>query len=380
MQIKIDGIGTSNRGAQLMLFSVVDRLKNQYHEVTFILGKYRFDSLEKLREDYNKVFLQSSFISKIIRKVCKIFKIDRRLINLFFLEKQIDVLIDIGGYQFGDPWNHSEKDIAWINRYYSRLKKHETKIILLPQAFGPFKTENSIRMITTVEKYADAVFPRDDLSLNNLNLVLHSKLNQKVYPDFTNLLANDFNTKVYGNEKICFIPNKKMISSGKISENEYVSFLGRLIAHIKENYENEVILLNHEGREDLMLCEKINLFFDNNLTIHNGLDAFEIKKLLTECFVVISSRYHGIIGSLNQCVPCLATSWSHKYYELLKEYGKTEWLLNLDDIAKSIGVLNYLLDKGNNMKSRKGLMVQNINLNRRTEEMWGKVLNIIGNK
>ncbi len=60
---------------------------------------------------------------------------------------------------------------------------------------------------------------------------------------------------------------------------------------------------------------------------------------------MIGSRFHALVGALCQGVPVIATSWSHKYEELLGEYGVPELLLKPsdgDDLV--VGVLRSVLD------------------------------------
>ena len=57
-------------------------------------------------------------------------------------------------------------------------------------------------------------------------------------------------------------------------------------------------------------------------------DPIEIKRVLGECRLVVASRFHAIVSALTQNVPVIATSWSHKYEELLREYGCSDAILN----------------------------------------------------
>lgn len=103
----------------------------------------------------------------------------------------------------------------------------------------------------------------------------------------------------------------------------------------------DILLLNHEGAEDKHLCEQIAEVIGESVEIADGLGAVEIKALLGRCQAVVSSRFHGCVSALSQGVPCLATSWSHKYEMLFEEYGLADNIL--DYLAKPDLVISMLV-------------------------------------
>lgn len=106
-----------------------------------------------------------------------------------------------------------------------------------------------------------------------------------------------------------------MIKKTSTHANDYIHFLCSIIEHVKAKGYN-VFMLNHEGELDLSLCNDVNSLLDSKIEIVTGLNALEIKGVISQCYFLISSRYHGIVNALNTGVPCVATSWSHKYKEL----------------------------------------------------------------
>ena len=378
MIIKIDGIGATNKGAQLMLFSVVDRMKKYDPSAEFILSSYSFNKLNQVVKDYDRVFLSRSLAARVKMKMMKMLGLKQRDLMLKALPKKIDVALDAGGYQFGDSWNHSEEDIAWIRRYYSALKERGAKIIMLPQAFGPFEKETSRKMISTAAGFADLIFPRDPESLAHLQQIFGTVKHFDIYGDFTNLLSYAKNDTPKGDDKICFILNQKMIAgAADISEQEYISFFVRMISHVRSKSENEIVLLNHEGAGDLALCNKVNAHFDGALHVITGQNALQIKEFLSGCLFVVSSRYHGIISALSQQVPCLATSWSHKYEELYREFELPHFVLDLARPENANHLIEGLLDVKENERIREALKGKNNIFANRTEEMWQKVFTVI---
>lgn len=86
-------------------------------------------------------------------------------------------------------------------------------------------------------------------------------------------------------------------------------------------------MLNHEGFRDKDLCYQINAVNETKIPVVSGITAQEVKGLIGNSHTVISSRFHGVVSALSQGVPCLATSWSHKYEMLFKDFGQEDRIL-----------------------------------------------------
>ena len=46
---------------------------------------------------------------------------------------------------------------------------------------------------------------------------------------------------------------------------------------------------------------------------------------------MILSRYHSCVAALSAGVPTLIIGWHHKYDELLKWYGQSQWILSSEN-------------------------------------------------
>ena len=192
----------------------------------------------------------------------------------------------------------------------------------------------------------------------------------KLFTDFTSLVEGLFPSQ-YKRLKngICIIPNMQMINKGFISYENYVKLL---LSIIKESNRSghQVYLLNHEGKKDEDLCKELQKELSEDIVCVTGLNALEVKGLIASAYLVISSRFHGVASSLNSCVPCLATSWSHKYKELFNDYSLSNCILPLDNLETTLNMIIENLQENKNHDIRTTLLKQVPRIKEETKRMW----------
>ena len=385
MVIQIDGGSSYNQGAQLMLIAVLDQISRYYPGATiYTTGEPKIDVCHRYESLTFKV-TRSELATNIIRNLY-LENIARRFshslyysLNFYHAIKGVDVLFDIRGFQFGDPWPHDRYSLGHRDYYYSHLKKNGTKIILLPQAFGPFNQKGSQRMVSILDKNIDLAYARDKTSFDYMAAAGFSTEHLLLYPDFTSLVNGETSDEARQNAgKVCFIPNSKIISEKVLSEDEYVNAFAQLIEEVYISGK-EAFLLNHEGRQDEILCQKIKQKVQRPMNIVSGLDVLQTKGVISSSQLVVSSRFHGVANALSSVVPCLATSWSHKYQMLMEDYHQENTIIDLNNSEASIQTLKQYLNDENHheichtlRKAKEGVCEQN-------RIMWESTIEWINN-
>ena len=198
----------------------------------------------------------------------------------------------------------------------------------------------------------------------------------RLFTDFTSLVEGVFPQKYnHLRNGICIIPNMKMIDKGSISYDDYIHLLTTFIEEGKKSG-HVVYLLNHEGLRDELLANRCRESIGGGIEVVTGLNALEVKGLIASAYLVITSRFHGVASALNSCVPCLATSWSHKYQELYNDYNMHDCVLPLDNDIKAIEQIRQYLNTDKNLKIRNILNEQVPHIKDETREMWKTVWSI----
>lgn len=333
MIIQIDGTNTLNKGAELMLVAIVEQIE-KFHPNAKVVYNSNYSG-EKKPDIKTKIVMKKRFWLKNSRIPIAI--LSRLGFSYTFftskhVTKGVDLVLDAAGFQFSDQWNYSDERLNTLNNYFKVLKENNSKIVLLSQAFGPFDTKSGENSVKIINKYADVIIAREKVSYKYLIDAGAEKSKVWQYPDFTLLVEGILPEKYnFTKGKICIIPNKKMVTHTSAGSIEYLEFLKKVILEFK-SLGKDVFLLNHEGEGDLNICKQISSKIKNKICIVSGLNAKEVKGVIGASFMTVSSRFHGVASALSQGVPCLATSWNHKYKMLFEDYDQFDKIINIEDI------------------------------------------------
>lgn len=379
MNILIDGTNTLNKGAELMLLAVLEQIESfDQNSIVFYNsnqpGEKQFTHNFNLRIKRNWINKYNRISVAVLRKL----GLPYAFLTSKHPRKNIDLVLDAAGFQFSDQWNYTKQRLDILENYYKTLKSFGTKIVLLPQAFGPFKTKNGIRSVEIISKYADLIYAREKVSYDFLIGAGCDPSKVRIQSDFTLLSKGSFPFNFeHLKGQVCIIPNKKMITHVSKGASDYLGFMKRLALELQE-LNQKLFILNHEGVGDLNICNILNEALGGKIEVVNGLNALEVKGLIGGSKMVVSSRYHGVASALNQVVPCLATSWNHKYEMLFKDFGINDGVL---DISKPELLKNKLVDFFNNYDQTKTVLEgKKIVLSTETRKMWEDIWDLYSYK
>ena len=291
------------------------------------------------------------------------------------LDCEVDAVLDAAGFAYGEPWPAT--NLETLARASSRWRKQGTKLILLPQSFGKFDSQRERSCICTIAANSTRVFARDAVSLEALRAATHNAGRLELSPDFTvSLPAIRPADAARWRETISIVPNAKMLQrTDDITRARYLPFLRECIRQIESRGLRSAIVL-HEMKSDRALAHEL-LGSTQSVELIVEDDPQRIKGILGACHASIGSRYHGLVSSLSQGVPSLATSWSHKYQELLTDYVCSDAFANLREAPTAAAVLSQLLDERTYPSRRERLLEAAATHHARAERMWDGVAELL---
>lgn len=376
MRIVLSGIETTNKGAELMLYAILQEIERKYPKAEVYIPLYAIkQGLNYIKTNVKLLNKPFAEVKRIARSLHLIGVLRRLHLPFYFFEdsypvKNIDYFIDASGFGFTDQWNPSNRVVDTWEKQLRGYSEQGSKIIFLPQAFGPIELPNTKRELSILNQYATTIMAREKISYGYLQKCGMDMSKVKLFTDFTSLVAGEIPVKYkHLNGGICIIPNMRMLDKGSVSFENYLTFLTSAIdIGLSKGY--KVYLLNHEGKADEQLAYRCVEKLNDCIDIVTGINALEVKGLISTSHLCISSRFHGVASALNSCVPCLATSWSHKYAELFKDYGMNNSVLDLTNIEDCLATINTYIDIGNNCKIRETLKLQHPIIQENTKKMW----------
>lgn len=381
MKIVLSGVETHNKGAELMLYAILQEIERKYPAATVYLPvggvkqgiTYIKTSLKLKKQpvDFWFKMAQCTRWNGIMYRL----GLQQLMILDGFGIKGADYFLDGSGLLFSDQ----QKPTALTAYKWERLLKYQksqgTKIVFLPQAFGPIEYPETKNTIAVLGRYADVVMPREEISYNyviNSGLIERSKLHR--FTDFTSIVyAERPEAYKHLDGQVCIIPNKRMIDHRIITWDAYIRLFKRIIELVQAQGKI-VYLLNHEGKGDEQLAHRISDSLSlSSLEIVSGLNALDTKGIISKAYAVISSRFHGVASALNSGVPCLATSWNHKYMELFNDYGLNDCILPIDNEDQCLSMVGEILRVDKNKFIRDKLANILPKIEQETREMWDVV-------
>lgn len=368
MIIEVTGTNTQNKGAELMLVAIREHFAGQ-SEVQLAVNQF-FGSYPE-RANYGlwqKVRLNGWGRSRVVMELMpREFRRSSGLVR----DDEVDVVLDASGFAFGDQ-HPAERTIEFARRVEA-AKQAGKKVVLLPQALGPFGQSEIRAAFSRIVDAADLVFARDNMSMEHAQQATGNPDHLYQAPDFTNLIRPERSVRSDASDRACIVPNRRMVehAATEAAAGAYVPFMGRCIEIVDEGGLRPVLLL-HEAEDD-EIAAQIQRHVGRDLSVHRNSDPVALKRFLGESHLVVASRFHALVGALSQGVPAIGTSWSHKYEQLFREYDCADMLLSVSAAQDTIRACVRTATGDRREALRERLDEQRAQLEQRTEEMWRRV-------
>ena len=320
-----------NKGAEAMLYIAVNECLNRYPNCVCTIqlsdGFYDVDSLAALYQ------LSLSRKKEVNGKLSKL----RTMISAY---RKAELMLDVSGYELC-----SKLGMYPSMRYIFKIALSKwvcTTVVLMPQSFGPFQYSGIVGKVLRVGirhymQYPLICFTREKQSEEQL-LFLAPKARVCSSPDLVlqNRRIMDAVKMVVPLDKIrdivpgsiALVVNRRLYE--QYGKERILSKYEQILRKAVEK-ERNVYLLCH-ATDDLDICTALKEKFSEEPCIHvveQVLSCFEFQELVRKFDYVIAARYHSIVHSYKEGIPCIALGWAVKYQELLEAMGQKCYLLDI---------------------------------------------------
>jgi colanic acid/amylovoran biosynthesis protein len=340
MIIEIKGTGNQNKGAEMMLLTVLQQLSQKNLKFAYAplvrSDQYAFYSKLGL---YPKLWLRYKGFQ--LGKLGKLIPKTLRSMYGIVIDEEVDAILDASGFAYSDQWGTVFTKV--MAQETGQWKKAGKKIILLPQAFGPFDKADIRQYMAEIINNCDLIYARDPFSYKELVKITETE-KIKLSPDFTMLLEgvkpDYFDKKKH---QVCIVPNKRVVDKTQEGKS-YGSVFVKVINHLASNGLTPFFLI-HGGAEDHAIALEINKQLSQPIEIINEEDPILIKGIIKESVGLVGSRFHSLASALYSGTIAVGMGWSHKYKYLFDELGFSEGLIGLNEPDDSLyAALEYIID------------------------------------
>jgi polysaccharide pyruvyl transferase WcaK-like protein len=218
------------------------------------------------------------------------------------------------------------------------------------QALGPFATQPNRLLAKLVLPRLAAVCARgartrehlDTLHLTNVTNVADLAFS---LDESENLPESVLTSLASAGEKfVVVMPSSVVRGLYESTGADYVSAVAELIRAVRSTTGLAVVIAPHsyrvghpEGRmNDGPVCQQVTAALSGDsmvVGIDEDLSAGELRRLIGMGEVLVTSRFHAMISGLSTCTPTVVVGWSHKYREVLDDFGLAEF--GMDSTALS---------------------------------------------
>ena len=359
-----------NRGAEAMLSATVGELGDRDPEIRFhVFSYYPAKDRELLTSD--KVSIHSStpfYLVAVLTPMALVYRmagllrmgwLQRRLPESVLALARCRVLVCLAGVSFIDgrtkflPFNIATILPAMLLG---------VPVVKFAQAMGPFCQRLNRMAARLFLAQCRQVFARGEGTLLNLRETFAacsffqrandvaflfrpeqslSRQEVTVEPVLERLRQTGRSKQLVG---VC--PSVVVARRRRAHGHDYAAEIARLVERLLATGHGVVLFPNatrgndmdKEHNNDLPLLLKIrgkiaNSSSDPLVVVGRSINAAQVHSIIRACEVVVTSRFHAMVGALATATPVMVLGWSHKYLEVMELFGQADMVMDYADAA-----------------------------------------------
>ena len=372
---------SGNRGAEAMLETTVGRVRDAHPDVEFAVFSYYPERDAQLVTD-PKVRVYSStpaYLVLVLFPWCVLLGVLRLLgIPITRLGPPSvralsgsDVLIDLAGVSFIAG---REKFLPFNVLTILHAILVGVPVAKLSQALGPFSGRRA-RMAAHILWRCALVVPRGEVTEQNLVDIgfpnsltfpapdiaflfdARDALSHEGVEEARQILTRIESARSNGSTVVGLCPSAVLAAKAVAQGEDYVGFLAQIIGDLNGQGHTVVLFPNATRagsaklrNNDLPVIAQITERMGDSeatsvIAVEGDMDAASLRMVVSACACVMVSRFHAMVGALAGSVPVLVLGWSHKYLEVMSQFGQERYVFDYSsgDRAAVIARLDELI-------------------------------------
>lgn len=363
---------SGNKGAAAMLQSSIKQLHDRYGERLNInlMSVYPSEDRKQIPWDFIKIVPckpeQLLFVAFPLAILYKLFSwcppVKKLLLKNKILKaySQTDAVLDEAGISFVDSRGFVMNTYAFVCAAVPMLVG--TPVMKYSQAMGTFKSFTNRFLAKWILPKMKLICARGLGTLDNLKSI-GVKENVKLCADGAFTMADSPRCDAMVDEVCLADPFYEGCYSSRRDDNRLVglsisSVVEKKCTKMKIDYKQIMIdfieKLNESGykvliiangarinsqksrNNDLMICDAVYEGVKRKDMVrwyHEEMEAEQIRAFLGKCRFLVASRFHAMIGALEQKVPVLLVGWSHKYQEVLDFFKLGQYAIDFSELT-----------------------------------------------
>lgn len=280
-----------------------------------------------------------------------------------------DLVVDLAGISFSDgrglPILVYNVLMTGLGLLYGR------PTVKAAQALGPFdraSTRLAARLVLPRLRWIGARGAATRRNLDRLDLSNVAEVADLAFslPESTDL-PDSVESLLPADSGFCVVMPSAVVR--RLAEGDgvaYVDAVAAVIRLLRESTDLGVVIAPHsyrpgrpEGRmNDGPACREVAALLESDpgvVLIDQDLDAAVLRRLIDRSSLLVTSRFHAMISGLATATPTVVVGWSHKYREVLDEFGLVEFGLDHRVLAEPqtiVDLARAALDDADGIRGR----------------------------
>lgn len=360
---------SGNKGAAAMLQSSIKQLHDRYGERLNIhlMSVYPSEDRKQIPWDFIKIVPckpeQLLFVAFPMAVLYKVFSWCPPIRKLLLKNKilkaysQTDAVLDEAGISFVDSRGFVMNTYAFVCAAVPMLMG--VPVMKYSQAMGTFHSFTNRFLAKWILPKLKLICARGEGTLENLKSIGIEE-NVRLCADGAFTMADDARCNEMVDEvcrvdefyRACGSADSRLVglSISSVVEKKCgkmnIDYKGIMVDFIdKLNRAGYKVLIIANGarinsqkprNNDLMICDAVYEGVKDKRMVrwyHKEMEAEEIRAYLGKCRFLVASRFHAMIGALEQKVPVLLVGWSHKYQEVLDFFHLGQYAIDFSNLT-----------------------------------------------